>query len=164
MSIKKIIEKITGIDKIKEEIADSLKLAHEAEEAKKQAEAAAKAAAEAADAAIRESKKTIDQSIKAAMSPKERATAENRPWVSVLETHVNEKDPKNGFFDLDWNDEFIRYLRLNGYQGQTQEEIVDKWFTDLCRTVATEQNVDMSRRGSGQVQRALREDGLSEFS
>ena len=34
---------------------------------------------------------------------KKQATKDKKPWVAVLNTHVNEKDIKNGFFELDWN-------------------------------------------------------------
>lgn len=168
MNIRKIIEKITGIDKIKLEIAESLRLAQEAEAAKHAAEEEAARVEKEAKAAIKKAEQNTkdakEKEAVAKMTPKERATAAKEPWVSVLDVHVNEKNPKNGFFNLDWNEEFIRYLRLNGYQGDSEEEIVDKWFTDLCKVVGGEQGVDMARRGSGNVQRALREDGLSEFS
>lgn len=87
----------------------------------------------------------------AKLNPKELATENKEPWVAVLTTQVNKENIRNGFFELDWNEYFIRELRLNGYQGDTEEEIVDKWFTELCRNVGTEQGVDMSRRGSGYI-------------
>lgn len=87
----------------------------------------------------------------AKLSPKELATENKEPWVAVLTTQVNKENIRNGFFELDWNEYFIRELRLNGYQGDSDEEIVDKWFTELCRNVGTEQGIDMSRRGSGYI-------------
>ena len=38
---------------------------------------------------------------------KEQATKEGKPWVGVLNTHVNKENIRNGFFELDWNNEFI---------------------------------------------------------
>jgi hypothetical protein len=87
----------------------------------------------------------------AKLSPKELATENKEPWVAVLTTQVNKENIRNGFFELDWNEYFIRELRLNGYQGDTEEEIVDKWFTELCRNVGVEQGVDMNRRATGYI-------------
>ena len=106
-------------------------------EEKKQAEK------EAADA--------VEAARLAKLSPKELATENKEPWVAVLTTQVNKDNIRNGFFELDWNEYFIRELRLNGYQGETEEEIVDKWFTELCKNVGTEEGVDMNRRGTGYI-------------
>ena len=88
----------------------------------------------------------------APLDPKEAANAKKEPWVAVLQTHVNSESPKNGFFELDWNEYFVLMLRNNGYTGVTEEEIVDQWFSDLCREVGSEDNVPgMDRRGSGYI-------------
>ena len=82
---------------------------------------------------------------------KEKATAKKEPWVSVLETHVNPENPSNGFFELDWNEYFIVLLKSHGYDGPTEESIVDVWFQNLCRNIGNEQGLDMERRGSGYI-------------
>jgi len=97
------------------------------------------------------------------MSKKE-ATEKKQPWVAVLDTQVNPENIRNGFFELDWNEYFVLQLRSQGYIGNTEEEVVDKWFQDLCRNIGSESEIDMQNRGSGFVQRALREDGRSENS
>jgi hypothetical protein len=84
-------------------------------------------------------------------SPKEIATAKKEPWVSVIETHVNPENPRNGFFELDWNEYFVLMLTNNGYKGTTEEEIIDQWFSDLCREVGSEEGISMDRRGSGYI-------------
>ena len=96
------------------------------------------------------------------MTPKELATKNKEPWVSVLTTHVDKSNPKNGFFELDWNDEFVNMLQQSGYQGETEEEIVDRWFQTLCRTIGNEQGIDVT--GSGYVQINRRDDGKTEVS
>jgi hypothetical protein len=83
------------------------------------------------------------------LSPKEQATANKEPWVAVLDTHVNKDNIRNGFFELDWNEYFVLQLRASGYNGETDEAIVDQWFSELCRNVGAEDGVDMERRGSG---------------
>lgn len=100
----------------------------------------------------------------AKLTPKELATENKEPWVAVLTTQVNKENIRNGFFELDWNEYFIRELRLNGYQGETDEEIVDKWFTELCRNVGQEQGIDMNRRGSGYINVNNLGNGMTERS
>ena len=93
---------------------------------------------------------------------KEQASKKGEPWVGVLDTKVNPDNIKNGFFELDWNAEFVNMLQQSGYQGQTEEEIVDRWFQTLCRTIGNEQGIDVT--GSGYVQINRRDDGKTEVS
>lgn len=85
------------------------------------------------------------------LPPKEAATLKKEPYVAVLNTHINEDNIRNGFFELDWNEYFIVKLRESGYTGDTEEAIVDAWFKDLCRDVAMEENVNMSQRAAGYI-------------
>ena len=62
---------------------------------------------------------------------KEAATKKGEPWVAVLDTQVNPDNIRNGFFELDWNNEFIEQLLDAGYKGETNEEIVDAWFRTI---------------------------------
>jgi SAM-dependent methyltransferase len=50
----------------------------------------------------------------------------------------------------------------SGYQGESEEEIVDRWFQTLCRTIGNEQGIDVT--GSGYVQINRRDDGKTEVS
>ena len=59
----------------------------------------------------------------------------SEPWVNVIAAHVDPANPKQGYFELEWNPAFVIFLRENGYTGYSPEEIVDKWFTELCRNV-----------------------------
>lgn len=141
--MKNYIKKILGLDKLESNLA-------EAERLKQEAQAALDAAKEAERIAN--------------LSPKELATEKKEPWVAVLETHVNKENVRNGFFELDWNEYFVLQLRGAGYQGDTDEEVVDLWFQELCRNVGAETGVNMDRRGSGFINRALRDDGRTEVS
>lgn len=56
------------------------------------------------------------------------------PWVTVA--NVAFQDPSNpttGYFELDWNKEWIEHLRECGYGGRTDEETMDLWFNTVCR-------------------------------
>jgi hypothetical protein len=99
------------------------------------------------------------------LNPKDTATAKKEPYVSVLNTHINTDNIRNGFFELDWNEYFILKLTEAGYKGASEEEIVDQWFKDLCRDVALEEGVvDMDRRGSGFINVTNIGNGRSEVS
>lgn len=82
---------------------------------------------------------------------KEEATAKNKPWVAILDTRINEDDIKNGFFELDWNEPFIEVLLDDGYTGETQEEIVEKWFNVIIRNLLEEEGMDTDSVNSGNV-------------
>ena len=84
------------------------------------------------------------------------------PMVKVLNMNVNQDNPRNGFFELDWNDEFVNMLKQHGYQGESQEEIVDRWFQTLCRTIGNEQGIDSVASGYVQINRTP--DGKTEVS
>jgi len=124
--MKKFVKKLFGIDKIEAQAERSLAVAAEATETAKKATEAAERAVEA--------------EAQAKMSPKDRATRRKEPWVGVLETHVNKDNIRNGFFELDWNDAFVLKLRQEGYgeDGDKEEEIVDRWFRELCANVVVD--------------------------
>ena len=94
---------------------------------------------------------------------KKAATKAKIPWVAVLNTHVNHHDIKNGFFELDWNNEFIEQLLDAGYKGETNEQIVDAWFKTIARNILEEQGLDPNR-DSGYIKINKRDDGKSEVS
>ena len=76
---------------------------------------------------------------------KEAATAKGEPWVAVLDTQVNPENIKNGFFELDWNNEFIEQLLDAGYKGESNEEIVDAWFRTIVTQMLEDEGVDPDR-------------------
>lgn len=129
INMKKLLRKIFGIDKIEAEkdLAE-----------KEKAEALARMAEAQAKEEI------------AKLTPKDRATKRGEPWVAVLDTKVNKDNVRNGFFELDWNEYFITELKKAGYgfDGDPEEEIVDRWFRDLARNMLAEEGLDMNR-GAG---------------
>jgi hypothetical protein len=63
------------------------------------------------------------------------ANIKKEPWVTVVKI---EMDPASGnvrFVELDWNEEFVKFLHSKNYRGRSDSEIVNRWFNDLCRTV-----------------------------
>jgi hypothetical protein len=124
--MKRFIEKLFGIDKLKAETEAAVKLAEESTKIAKDAVEAAERAKDAEETAK--------------LNPKDRATKLKEPWVGVLNTHVNKDNIRNGFFELDWNEQFVLKLKQEGYgfDGDKDEEIVDRWFRELCANVVVD--------------------------
>jgi hypothetical protein len=124
--MKQIIKKLFGIDKLQAE-KEALQIAR--------------------DKAVAETVRAQEEEAQAKMTPKERATAKGEPWVSVLETKVNPENIRNGFFELDWNELFVLKLRQEGFgfEGDPEEEIVDRWFRDIVRQMLTDEGLDTNR-------------------
>jgi hypothetical protein len=51
---------------------------------------------------------------------------------------IDPNNPGDGAFELDWNDKFVANLVRAGYQGKTDQDIVDNWFKAVCRNVIQE--------------------------
>ena len=71
------------------------------------------------------------------VTTKEKATARNEPYVNVVKVNIDKDNPSDGYFELEWNQVFIRQLMDAGYSGDNEEEIIDQWFTALCSSVAS---------------------------
>lgn len=68
---------------------------------------------------------------------KQRATLLEQPWIGLLGARFDLNEGVDGvYFEFDWNDFWITFLRLNGYVGETEQQVVDQWFTDVCRSQA----------------------------
>ena len=108
--------------------------------------------------------KTISaQTPKNSAEAKAQATKKKEPYVEVIGLDIDANNPVQGAFELDWNEYFVQSLRLNGYRGSTDEEVVDKWFQDLCRNVASDSGTE-DVGASGYVNKVLRDDGKTEVS
>jgi len=100
------------------------------------------------------------------LSPKEKATAAGEPYVAILSVDLDPNDINNGAFELDWNELFIAKLLQAGYKGTNEEQIVDQWFTDVCRNIVLEtfeqEQADPDKRNM--INRRDLGGGRSEFS
>jgi len=75
------------------------------------------------------------------LSPKELATQNGEPYISILSVELDPADINNGSFELDWNDKFVLNLIKAGYKirnDDTDAQIVDRWFQTVCRNIALE--------------------------
>lgn len=127
--MKNFLKKLTGLDKV---------------EAEKEAAAREKAALE--KERKRASNLTPEEKRREALEKeKEEATKAGEPWVAVLDTQVNPDNIRNGFFELDWNNEFIEQLLDAGYKGETNEQIVDSWFRTIVTQMLEEEGQSTDR-------------------
>ena len=92
-----------------------------------------------------ETKEAPSAKLEALMKEKEEATANGKAWVAVLDTQVNPEDIKNGFFEIDWNNQFIEELLDAGYSGETNEQIVDAWFRTIVTQMLQEEGQSTDR-------------------
>jgi len=70
------------------------------------------------------------------------ATFNNEPWIGILNDEYKAENGVSGFLvEMDWNDQFIEMLRVNGYTGISDEHIVEQWFVDVNNSVATDENI-----------------------
>lgn len=72
---------------------------------------------------------------------KELATERGEPYIAILNVELDPENIGAGAFELDWNDKFLAQLVRAGYQvkpNEPENEIVDRWFQDVCRNVVLE--------------------------
>jgi hypothetical protein len=75
---------------------------------------------------------------------KKRADLLQEPWISMPKISWDPINKQKTFFELDYNDHFIKYLRDNEYTG-SDDEILNHWLNDICISVIEEINgVDVS--------------------
>lgn len=86
-------------------------------------------------------KPIAEAAAKQTKSAKDLATEKGEPYINILSMDIDPDDIQNGAFELDWNDYFIAKLVKAGYMmgpNDTDADIVDRWFTNVCRNVVLE--------------------------
>ena len=113
---------------------------------------------------VEETVKTAEELRREALqAEKDLATKNKEAWVAVLDTQVNPENIRNGFFELDWNNEFVEQLIDAGYSGETQEQIVDQWFKTIIGQMLDDEGLDNTRE-RGYINTSNLKDGKSEVS
>lgn len=70
---------------------------------------------------------------------KQKATILQEPYVDCRRISTAPDNPGIGSFALDYNQAFVAYLEKHGYgPAPNPEQIVDEWFTELCKNIALE--------------------------
>jgi hypothetical protein len=66
-----------------------------------------------------------------------RADVVGEPWVSMPRIHWNPAGKARAYFELEYNDHFLKQLRDNGYEGD-DAAVVNQWMNEICESVITE--------------------------
>lgn len=105
------------------------------------------------------------------LSAKEKATQAGEPYVNILSVEIDPNNVQAGSFELDWNSMFITQLVKAGYMKKkedTDQDIVDRWFSDVCRNVVLElyqqQQADPENRDTRNVRTRDLGNGRTEVS
>lgn len=156
MRIKQFLKDVTGIT-AKEEKARILQLQAEEENERRRIQR---------EESSRKRKEKKEKELETTLSKKELATRKGEAFVDVVQVHTDAQNLSHGFFELDWNDLFIVQLKQQGYgyDGDPDEEIVDRWFKELCGSIASEEQIDMSSRSAGYINVKKLFDNKSEVS
>lgn len=101
-------------------------------------------------------------------SDKEIATEKGEPYVAMTRMDIDPNNLHQGAFELDWNEIFIARLIKAGYmikKDDTDSEIVDRWFQNVCRHVVMEtwEQEQAIIKSGAYVQRRDLGDGRSEI-
>jgi hypothetical protein len=182
INMKNIVKKILGIDKIELEIKNATdakeSLEQEAQkllkaiELAKQAEERSLKEAEEAKFLAEQTKKEIEISLKnelekqrlAKLTPKQLANEKKEPYFEIVNFHVNPENPRFGFWELDWNEYKLLELKSLGYYGNSDEEIIDQWFSEILRFSGNQMGISMDRRAAGFINVNNIGDGKAEVS
>ena len=100
-------------------------------------------------------------------SAKQLATEKGEPYVDIISMDVDPSDISAGSFELDWNDKFVADLVRHGYQMDPRDsdaDIVDRWFTAVCRNVVLETYEQYEAMNNRVVKSRDVGDGRSEVS
>ena len=65
------------------------------------------------------------------------ADARGEPWIAMPKISWDPINPSKTYFELDYNDHFIGFLRDNGYVG-ADDECINRWLNDVCYSVLEE--------------------------
>ena len=66
------------------------------------------------------------------------ATHRREPYIEIVSMEVDYNNLNNGSVEFEWNTLWIDQLIRAGYQGKTDADLVDQWYTNVCRNVVLE--------------------------
>lgn len=91
-----------------------------------------------------------------------RADLLNEPYMAMPKISWDPQDPSKTFFELDYNEAFVQWLRTNGYSG-TDEDCINRWLNDVCNSVLSEM-APADPEFVSSVRKVRRDDGKTEHS
>lgn len=91
-----------------------------------------------------------------------RADLLGEPYMAMPKISWDPQDPSKTFFELDYNEAFVQWLRTNGYNG-TDEDCINRWLNDVCNSVLSEM-APADPEFVSSVRKVRRDDGKTEHS
>ena len=70
---------------------------------------------------------------------KKKADILKEPWVSMPTIKWDPNNDGKTYFEIDYNDYFLPFLKENGYVGN-EDDIINKWLNDVCISVLEDIN------------------------
>lgn len=80
----------------------------------------------------------IDAHIAGIELRRDQATARNEPFIAIADMDVDYTSLSNGSFSFIWNDLFLARCMKRGFVGNVDHDLVDQWFTTVCKNVVLE--------------------------
>ena len=90
---------------------------------------------------VKKPRKPKEKKLDTILTEKQKATAAGEPYVNVISLDIDPNDINSGSVELDFNDKFVLNLIRAGYkmkETDTDNDIVDRWWTNLCRSTVLE--------------------------
>ena len=94
---------------------------------------------------------------------RKRADILNEPFMAMPKISWDPVDPSKTFFELDYNQAFVEWLRSNGYNNVSDEEAINRWLNDVCNSILSEM-APTDPEFVSNVRRIRRDDGITEHS
>lgn len=74
---------------------------------------------------------------------KQSATVRGEPYICIIDSNYKPDEKLDGlYFEFDWNDLWITELKEAGYTGFTDDQLVQRWFSDVCKSVSDSEHGD----------------------
>jgi hypothetical protein len=70
---------------------------------------------------------------------RKKANILKEPWVSMPVINWDPNISQRTYFQLDYNEYFLEFLKANGYEGD-EDTIINRWLNDICISIAEEIN------------------------
>lgn len=86
----------------------------------------------------------------------------NEPYIAMPKISWDPANPSKTYFELDYNEHFVRYLEAHGYSG-SEEDVINRWLNDVCSSILDEMAADQ-QDFVRTVKSVRRDDGKTEHS
>lgn len=70
---------------------------------------------------------------------RKKADVLEEPWIAMPKISWDPENSSKTYFELDYNEFFLQFLKDNGYQG-SDDDCINRWLNDICFSVLEEMN------------------------